>query len=109
MGVGHPNLLHAQRSTARLRIAGLTFSAHHSNTVLRWFMFGLVLDSWDPFGWRDPNYFRIFVPLTVIALAEGSISRTTCTGLVLGMLVFGPSIFGLSPRAGFLYCVGVSP
>ena len=33
------------------------------------FIFGLVRDTWNPFGWRDPGYFRIFVPLTVIALA----------------------------------------
>ena len=50
------------------------------------FVFGLVRDSWNPFGWRDPGYFRIFVPLTMIALAGGAFSRTTYMGLVLGML-----------------------
>src|SRR5579863_7870228 len=50
------------------------------------FVFGLIRDSWNPFGWRDPGYFRIFVPLTVIALVGGAFSRTTYTGLVLGML-----------------------
>ena len=51
------------------------------------FIFGLVRDSWNPFGWRDPGYFRIFVPLTMIALAGGAFSRTTYTGLLLGMLL----------------------
>ena len=50
------------------------------------FVFGLVRDSWNPFGWRDSGYFRIFVPLTMIALAGGAFSRTTYMGLVLGML-----------------------
>lgn len=50
------------------------------------FAFGLVRDSWNPFGWRDPGYFRIFVPLTVVALAGGAFSRTTYTGLLFGML-----------------------
>ena len=50
------------------------------------FVFGLVRDTWNPFGLRDPGYFRIFVPLTVIALAGGAFSRVTYAGLVLGML-----------------------
>ena len=50
------------------------------------FLFGLVRDTWNPFGWRDPGYFRIFVPLTMIALAGGAFSRTTYVGLVLGIL-----------------------
>lgn len=50
------------------------------------FAFGLVRDSWNPFGWRDPGYFRIFVPLTLIALAGGAFSQITYSGLVFGML-----------------------
>ena len=75
------NLLHAtasQVSWFRL-ITGVPLYAG--------FIFGLVRDSWNPLGWRDPGYFRIFVPLTMIALAGGAFSRTTYTGLVLGMLV----------------------
>ncbi len=74
------DLLHAtasQVSWFRL-VTGIPFYAG--------FIFGLVRDSWNPFGWRDPGYFRIFVPLTMIALAGGAFSRTTYTGLVLGML-----------------------
>lgn len=51
------------------------------------FVFGLVRDSWNPFGWRDPGYFRIFVPLTMIALAVGAFSPTTFAGLIFGMLL----------------------
>ncbi len=74
------DLLHASASQVALfrLITGIPFFVG--------FIFGLVRDSWNPFGWRDPGYFRIFVPLTMIALAGGAFSRTTYTGLVLGML-----------------------
>ena len=26
------------------------------------FIFGVVRDSWNPFGWRDRGYFRLFAP-----------------------------------------------
>jgi hypothetical protein len=51
------------------------------------FVFGLVRDLWNPFGWRDPGYFRIFVPVTMIVLAGVAFSRTTYTGLLFGMLL----------------------
>lgn len=74
------DLLHASASQVSLfrLITGIPFFIG--------FIFGLVRDTWNPFGWRDAGYFRIFVPLTVIALAGGAFSRTTYTGLVLGML-----------------------
>lgn len=74
------DLLHASASQVSLfrLITGIPFFVG--------FLFGLVRDSWNPFGWRDPGYFRIFVPLTVLALAGGAFSRTTYFGLVLGML-----------------------
>ena len=74
------NLLHASASQVSLfrLVTGIPFFVG--------FVFGLVRDMWNPFDWRDPGYFRIFVPLTVIALAGGAFSRTTYLGLVLGML-----------------------
>jgi Major Facilitator Superfamily len=51
------------------------------------FVFGLARDLWNPFGWRDPGYFRIFLPLTIIALGWGAFARTTYTGLLIGMLL----------------------
>lgn len=50
------------------------------------FAFGLIRDLGNPFGWRDRGYFRIFVPLTMLALAGAAFSRTTYTGLLCGML-----------------------
>lgn len=75
------DLLHASASQVSL------FRLITGTPLFIGFIFGLTRDSWDPFGWRDPGYFRIFVPLTVLALAVGAFSRTTYTGLVLGMLV----------------------
>ena len=75
------DLLHASASQVSL------FRLITGTPLFIGFIFGLIRDSWDPFGWRDPGYFRIFVPLTVLALAVGAFSRTTYTRLVLGMLV----------------------
>ena len=51
------------------------------------FVFGLVRDLWNPFGWRDPGYFRIFVPLTIVVLLGVAYSPTTYAGLLLGMVL----------------------
>ncbi len=51
------------------------------------FVFGLVRDSWNPFGWRDPGYFRIFVPVTMVVVIATAYSKTTYAGLLLGMLL----------------------
>jgi MFS family permease len=75
------DLLHASASQVSL------FRLITGTPLFLGLIFGLLRDSWNPFGWRDPGYFRIFVPLTVLALAVGAFSRTTYTGLVLGMLV----------------------
>src|ERR1700758_2321214 len=75
------DLLHASASQVSL------FRLITGTPLFLGLIFGLLRDSWNPFGWRDPGYFRIFVPLTVLALAVGAFSRTTYTGPVLGMLV----------------------
>jgi len=51
------------------------------------FAFGLVRDLWNPFGWRDPGYFRIFVPLTVSAFAWMAFSHLSYSGLLAGMIL----------------------
>jgi Major Facilitator Superfamily len=51
------------------------------------FAFGLVRDLWNPFGWRDPGYFRIFVPLTVGAYAWMALSHLSYSGLLAGMIL----------------------
>jgi MFS family permease len=74
------NLLHASAS----QVSG--FRLITGLPLFLGFIFGLIRDSWNPFGWRDPGYFRIFVPISMIALAGGAFSRTTYGGLVFGML-----------------------
>jgi len=51
------------------------------------FAFALIRDLWNPFGWRDPGYFRIFVPLTVGAFAWMAFSRLSYSGLLAGMIL----------------------
>lgn len=51
------------------------------------FAFGLVRDLWNPFGWRDPGYFRIFVPLMMLILGWTAFSRTSYAGLLAGMVL----------------------
>jgi MFS family permease len=75
------NLLHASASQVALfrLLTGIPFYLG--------FVFGLARDLWSPFGWRDPGYFRVFVPLTMIALAGAAFARTTYTELVFAMLL----------------------
>jgi hypothetical protein len=52
-------------------------------------------------------YFRIFVPLSVIALAGVAFSRTTYTGLVLGLLLITICYsFGAAAFQGLLALIG---
>lgn len=51
------------------------------------FAFGLTRDVWNPFGWRDPGYFRIFAPLMMLVLGWTAFSRTTYVNLLIGMLL----------------------
>lgn len=95
------DLLHASASQVSLfrLITGIPFFVG--------FIFGLIRDSWNPFGWRDPGYYRIFVPLTVIALAGVAFSRTTYTGLILGLLLITICYsFGAAAFQGLLALIG---
>lgn len=49
------------------------------------FVFGFVRDRWNPFGWRDFGYFRLFVPLTVGAFIWMTLSPLSYPGLLAGM------------------------
>jgi hypothetical protein len=51
------------------------------------FLFGLVRDVWNPFGWRDRGYFRLFVPLTAGVFTWMSLSRLSYQGLLIGMIL----------------------
>jgi hypothetical protein len=50
------------------------------------FVFGMARDLWSPFGRRDPGYFLLFVPVMALVLGSMGLSRTTYTGLLIGML-----------------------
>jgi hypothetical protein len=50
------------------------------------FVFGMARDLWSPFGRRDPGYFLLFVPVLALVLGWMGLSRTTYTGLLIGML-----------------------
>ena len=75
------NLLHASASQVSMfrLLTGIPFFLG--------FAFGLTRDLWNPFGWRDPGYFRIFVPFMMVVLAWTAFSRTTYAGLLVGMLL----------------------
>jgi hypothetical protein len=51
------------------------------------FIFGLVRDQWDPFGWRDPGYFRLFAPLTMGVLVWMALFPLGYRGLLVGMII----------------------
>jgi hypothetical protein len=87
MGAGYSHLVHAQEPAASFRIADCFVPVAHRHSNFFGFAFGLVRDLWNPFGWLDPGYFRIFVPLTMNFLVGVAFSRTTYTGLLFGMLL----------------------
>lgn len=51
------------------------------------FIFGMVRDLWDPFGWRDRGYFRIFGPLAMAVFVWMALSRLSYAGLLIGMFL----------------------
>jgi len=75
------NLLHASASQVSM------FRLITGVPLYLGFAFGLVRDSWSPFGGRDPGYFRIFVPLMMLVLGWVALSPTTYIGLLFGMLL----------------------
>ena len=56
------------------------------------FLFGLVRDLWNPFGWRDRGYFFLFAPLTAAVffwMAFAPLSRSMLlAGMILAMASF---------------------
>lgn len=50
------------------------------------FIFGLVRDTWNPFGLRDRGYLLIFAPITALIFAWLAVTPLTYTGLFIGML-----------------------
>jgi MFS family permease len=51
------------------------------------FIFGMTRDLWDPFGWRDRGYFRLFGPLAILVFVGLALTRLSYSGLLIGMLL----------------------
>jgi Na+/melibiose symporter-like transporter len=94
------NQLHAtatQISTFRLLTALPVYLA---------FLFGLMRDLWNPFGWRDRGIFLIFAPLTAVVFVWMALSRLSFPGLITGMLlVMLSSRFILGAYSGLIALV----
>ena len=56
------------------------------------FLFGLVRDLWNPFGWRDRGYFFLFAPLTAAVFLWMAFTPLSwgmlLTGMILAMATF---------------------
>lgn len=50
------------------------------------FVFGLMRDRWNPFGWRDRGFFVICAPITLLAFLLMGFSSLSYRGLLVGML-----------------------
>jgi hypothetical protein len=71
------------------------------------FLFGLVRDVWNPFGWRDLGYFRLFVPLTAGVFTWMALTRLSYPGLLIGMILATLSYgFILAAYSGLIARVG---
>ncbi len=51
------------------------------------FAFGLTRDQWNPFGWRDRGYFRLFGPLTIAVFCWLAFTRLSYSGLLVGIFM----------------------
>jgi len=71
------------------------------------FLFGLVRDLWNPFGWRDRGFFLLFAPLTAavfIWMAMSPLSyRMLLVGVTLAMATFR---FILAAFQGLIALIG---
>lgn len=56
------------------------------------FLFGLIRDLWNPFGWRDRGYFFLFAPITAAIFLWMAFSPLSwgmlITGMILAMATF---------------------
>ena len=51
------------------------------------FLFGLVRDLWNPFGWRDRGYFFLFAPITAAVFIWMAISPLSYNMLLIGVIL----------------------
>ena len=71
------------------------------------FIFGLMRDSWNPFGWRDRGHFMIFAPVTTAVFIWMALSRLSYPGLLIGMIIATMTFrFILAAYQGLLALIG---
>jgi hypothetical protein len=71
------------------------------------FVFGMMRDRWNPLGWRDRGYFRLFAPLTVVAFTWLALSHLSYRGLLIGILLATLSYrFILAAYSGLIALIG---
>jgi hypothetical protein len=71
------------------------------------FIFGLMRDSWNPFGWRDRGHFMIFAPITAAVFIWMALSRLSYPGLLIGMIMATMTFrFILAAYQGLLALIG---
>jgi MFS family permease len=71
------------------------------------FLFGLVRDLWNPFGWRDRGFFLLFAPLAAAIFIWMAISPLSYKMLLIGMiLVMATFRFILAAFQGLIALIG---
>ena len=71
------------------------------------FAFGMTRDLWNPFGWRDRGYFRIFGTAAVLIFVWLALTHFSYSGLLIGMLLaMVASRFMLAAYSGLISLIG---
>jgi hypothetical protein len=71
------------------------------------FIFGLMRDTWNPFGWRDRGHFMIFAPITAAVFIWMALSPLSYPGLLMGMIIATMTFrFILAAYQGLLALIG---
>jgi hypothetical protein len=71
------------------------------------FAFGMTRDLWNPFGWRDRGYFRLFGPFAMLVFGWMALSRLSYSGLMIGILLAMLSFrFMMAAYSGLIALVG---
>jgi MFS family permease len=71
------------------------------------FAFGMTRDLWDPFGWRDRGYFRLFGPLAMLVFGWLALTRLSYSGLLIGMFLAMISFrFLMAAYSGLISLIG---
>jgi len=71
------------------------------------FAFGMTRDLWDPFGWRDRGYFRLFGPLAILVFGWLALTHLSYSGLLIGVFLAMVSFrFLMAAYSGLISLIG---